>query len=295
MKSHQKLALAAAASVGLAGLTSSAHAARLLYYGFEDGTDTTIDNRGTTALAGTLVNPTRASFVTGQVANVPGIGNVNTGRALRLSPESNNNTATDAYVQSNQTAPQLAASTGTYTMMAWVNVATGAFTTPGPPVADNDNMVFGQVIGGGNPPDNNQYLHNGFRGNRVHQGHWGNDEQRTGQDLQTDTWYHVAYVYENQEMTQYVNGVAVSPDELEGTPPTNNTEGPLLNLNNITIGKTEGNGGNFNGIVDEVKMFDTALTAAQIQQEALVNVPEPTALGVLGVGVLGLLSRRRRR
>jgi hypothetical protein len=292
MISCKKLALAAAASVGLAGLTSSSDAALLLHYGFEDGTDATINNNvtaGPTGVAGTLINPARATFPNGFVGNVAGIGNVNTGKALQLNPATNNTGADDPYVQTNLTAPQLAASSGTYTMMAWANVANGAFTTPGPPVANNDNMIFGQVVGGGNPPTNDQYLHNGFRGNRVHQGHWGNDEERTGVDLSTDTWYHVAFVYENQQMTQYVNGVAVVPDEA-----TAGTELALLNLNNITIGKTQGNNGNFNGIIDEVKMFDTALTAAQIQQAAFVFVPEPGTLGVLGVGVLGLLARRRR-
>jgi hypothetical protein len=285
MNSCKKLALAAAASVGLAGLTSSADAALLLHYGFEDGTDATINNAGTTATAGTLVNPGRASFPNGFVGNVPGIGNVNTGKALQLSPAGQNNATDDPYVETNQTAAQLAANSGTYTMMAWANVAN--FSNPDG-TGNNDNMIFGQVIGGGSAA-NDQYLHNGFRGNRVHQGHWAADEERTGTDLSTGTWYHVAFVYENNDMTQYVNGVAVSPDEA-----TAGTETALLNLNNITIGKTQGNNGNFNGLIDEAKMFDTALTAAQVQQAAFVFVPEPGTLGVLGVGALGLLTRRRR-
>ena len=294
MKSRTSLMLTAAASVGLLGFTPSADAARLLWYGFEDGTDESVQNRGTTGVAGTLTTlsggtppPAHHGFVPGFTGNVAGIGNVNTGTALRLSPASQNNGGDDVYVQTNQTAAQLAASSGTYTMMAWANVAN--YANPDG-TGNNDNMIFGQVIGGGNPPTNDQYLHNGFRGNRVHQGHWGNDEERTGPDLATNTWMHVAFVYENSDMTQYINGVAVTPDE-----GTAGTENALLNLNNITIGKTEGNQGNFNGILDEVKMFDTALTPAQIAQEALVFVPEPTSVGLLGLGALGLLCRRRRQ
>jgi hypothetical protein len=301
MRLRTRLLLAAAASVGLAGLTSPAQGALLLHYNFEDGTDQTINNQGTTATAGTLTNSNNAApdtarfaFVRGFVGNPAGIGSVDTGTALRLSPAGQNNAPEDAFIRTGQTAPQLAASSSSYTMMAWVNVAD--FRNPNG-TGDNDNMIFGQNVGGNT--GNDQYLHNGFRGAKVHQGHWGNDE-RTGPDLSTGTWYHVAYVYDGAQMTQYVNGEPSLPDELEGTPPTNNAENPLASLTGITIGRTggaaagSGNNGNFNGMFDEVKMFDTVLTQEQVRQEAAVFIPEPASLGLLGLGAVGLLCRRRR-
>jgi hypothetical protein len=279
MKPSKKLLVAGAVSAGLAAFGSSAHAARLLYYNFEDGTDTTINNQGTTATAGTLQNPGRASFVPGFVGNVAGIGNVNTGTALRLTPAAETNSADDPYVNTNLGAPALAASSGTYTMMAWVNLASN--------FGDNvDNMVFGQVTPGG--PANDEFLHNGFRNRNVHFGHWGNDEtSNAATTVNNNTWYHVAWVYSGSEAQMYLNGAPVTTDDTDA-------EGLLDDLQNITIGKTEGNNGNFLGTLDEIKMFDTALTQAQVQQEAFVAVPEPAGVALIGVGAMGLLSRRRR-
>ena len=51
------------------------------------------------------------------------------------------------------------------------------------------------------------------------------------------------------------------------------------------------------GDVDYDRVFTTndATLFNSFYSEALASVPEPTALGVLGIGAFGLLSRRRRR
>ena len=62
---------------------------------------------------------------------------------------------------------------------------------------------------------------------------------------------------------------------------------------NVLLG-TSGNGGSFSGQLDEVKVFDTQLSVAQIQSE--MGVPEPTTIGAIAaVGLFAGSMRRRRR
>jgi hypothetical protein len=61
------------------------------------------------------------------------------------------------------------------------------------------------------------------------------------------------------------------------------------------IGKNTGdNETPFQGVIDEVAVYGTALTQQQIQAHiAASGVPEPGAVGLAGLGALGLLVRRR--
>ena len=83
----------------------------------------------------------------------------------------------------------------------------------------------------------------------------------------------------------FVDGVSV------GGPGGGGSFGSFNSDNNLLIG-TSGNDGSFNGLLDEVKVFDTLLTPAEIAAASVI-VPEPSAL-VLGLlGAAGLLLRRR--
>src|SRR6267378_538550 len=96
-----------------------------------------------------------------------------------------------------------------------------------------------------------------------------------------NTWYHVAGVYNASARTLniYVNGV-LDNGTLIGTIPASQFNPNL----NATIGKRSG-GFNFQGTIDELRVYNVALTAAQVQAD--MNTPvapdtqAPTAPGSL--------------
>jgi hypothetical protein len=81
--------------------------------------------------------------------------------------------------------------------------------------------------------------------------------------LALNTWYHVAGVYNASAQTLdiYVNGV-LDDGVLSGTVP-----GAQFDPNqNVTVGKRSG-GFYFKGMIDEVRVYNRALTQAQIQND----------------------------
>lgn len=104
--------------------------------------------------------------------------------------------------------------------------------------------------------------------------------------MTVNTWYHLAVVADNSNVSLYVDGV------LQGTAAFN---GGLFDpaANTIwTIGRGQfnGNGGDLvRGVMDEVRFSDTPLAPSQF----LNAVPEPSS-AVLSLAGLALLRRRRR-
>jgi Concanavalin A-like lectin/glucanases superfamily/Domain of unknown function (DUF1929)/Bacterial Ig domain len=82
-----------------------------------------------------------------------------------------------------------------------------------------------------------------------------------------NTWYHVASVYDATARTLqiYVNGV-LDNGSLGGTVPAGQTNRPV----NVNIGRRTG-GYYFNGIIDEVRIYNRALAQIEIQSD--MNTP----------------------
>lgn len=121
--------------------------------------------------------------------------------------------------------------------------------------------------------------------------------------LAANTWYHVAAVYNTNgasaTLSLYLNGVAdgtltgVSTSVFNTPAPVRIGEQFGL-LANTGSGATAQGVNFFDGSIDEVAIYNTALTASTIAAHYQSAVPEPASLGLICLPALALLSRRRR-
>jgi hypothetical protein len=103
-------------------------------------------------------------------------------------------------------------------------------------------------------------------------------------------WHHVVMTAKSGEQALYIDGT------LAGSASATFTN--LTGASSLRIGSGYSNRF-FNGLIDEVAIYSTALTEAQIDTHYAaasdVGVPEPAALGLLATGITGLATLRRRR
>ena len=81
---------------------------------------------------------------------------------------------------------------------------------------------------------------------------WAIEEVSIG-TIETGSWYHVAVTYDRNYLSFYINGNLDSSFE--------ETEPLYSNVHSVLIGKTNNNYYYFNGKIDEVRIYNRALTA----------------------------------
>jgi hypothetical protein len=82
--------------------------------------------------------------------------------------------------------------------------------------------------------------------------------------LTLNTWSHVAVTYDGSNMLLYVNGALVATKAQTGTIATGNQ---ALRIGNSNASISEG----FNGLIDEIRIYNRALSAAEIGSD--MNTP----------------------
>ncbi len=118
------------------------------------------------------------------------------------------------------------------------------------------------------------------------------DEPRSTTTVNDGLWHQVVTVYDEDGLSQiYVDGGSV--EDSRTSIPIGAVTAPFL-IGGISVGTTPA--ATFTGLVDDVQLYDQALTSDQVQQlfdSPGARLPEPGALAAL-IGVGGLLLGRNR-
>ena len=104
--------------------------------------------------------------------------------------------------------------------------------------------------------------------------------------LATNTWSHLAATYDGTTLNVYVNGVLAGSESLATTIPVSSG---ALRIGGNSIWATE----YFTGIIDNIRIFDRALTNDEIQGDMntpVWNVPAPLALSGLSLAPASLVG-----
>ncbi|MFM9987618.1 LamG-like jellyroll fold domain-containing protein [Flavobacterium sp.] len=121
------------------------------------------------------------------------------------------------------------------------------------------NLSFqNNIISGGSDGQHALFAspNNGQRISAGHNGTWDSVQDPT--QIVANTWYHVALTYDAATTTMklYTNGILVS---------TNTTVDPFIGGNALRIGAFDNGGNLFGGKIDEVRIWNRALSQAEIQ------------------------------
>lgn len=128
--------------------------------------------------------------------------------------------------------------------------------------AEDHRAMIGKAYGTGGSNSFLIYLHSDETIRGYIETSAGTSDLR-GSSLSGNTWYHIAQTYDGSTLKLYVNGVQVNSSSNSGT--------VRYDDSNVTIGADDNNGNStagmtffFNGSIDEVMIFNRALSSAEI-------------------------------
>lgn len=176
-----------------------------------------------------------------------------------------------------------------FTLTAWVNPTDTTAWNSVVTSREDSGTVNGYILY--NSPENQWDFWTGAGGAP---GAWG---RNIGPTAVLDQWTHLAISYDKSTDTKtlYVNAIAEAVVAGQGYA-TNGTGGSPRPFN-IGAGQDLGDGFFFNGLIDDIIMFDQALSAEEVAcfaTNSISCIPEPTSFGLLLLGGLTLLGLRRR-
>ena len=148
-------------------------------------------------------------------------------------------------------APNIPLDSRSFTVMMWVN----------PVLYTGEQVVFSTGLTGANDTDMHFRLGGAGSGNvpagGVRMGFYNNDLDTPGGLLQDNTWYHLTFWYDFQNRARkiYVNGAQQAQQT---------SVNPYLGTSGNTIIGAWGTGQWFRGIIDDVQVYNEAVTDTQI-------------------------------
>jgi hypothetical protein len=215
-------------------------------------------------------------------------GTVNFGQ-----PGANGNTGSSAAFPDNghiDVPFNAALNPSSYTVALWANASsTGGFASP---ITSRDDV-------GGGTSTHGYILYNDNGGNWNFWTGDGNPgwDTMSGGAVTPNAWTHLALTFDAETDTKsiFIDGALAASE----TAPNQYSPNGTVEFESLHIGAGQDNGLNFyfSGNIDDVSIWNTALDEAAIQNikdnGVASAIPEATSLGLLALGCLGLVRRRR--
>lgn len=222
---------------GLVGPASAQPPQPQLQYTFDPNSGDTPDlitDRSGHNYDGKSITSSETTFVAGPAGNT---------NAVHFDCEDNDDSTKGSGISTGVDTQAIGIAFSDFTTMAWVNRD----------VLKGDNMVFGT---GSDEGVNVGSLHLGFRGIQAYMGFWGNDSH-TNDSFKAHEWHHLAWRYSQDTGNQdiFIDGVLKNSSA---------NHGAFGSTRILLVGRTSYNSGAFCGSIADARVYNVALTDADI-------------------------------